>query len=67
MAAEYFYWSLTTLLGGQDYPGRAREIEHEWECPTPESLARRDAAVHALLSDPRRALPRVLPDGSYGQ
>ena len=66
MAAEYFYWTLTTLLNGQDYPGRAEEIADEWECPTPESLAERDPTVYALLTDPRWALPRVLPDGSYG-
>ena len=65
MAAEYFYWALTSLLHGQNYPGRAREIAHEWECPTAESLAERDKAVHALLTDPRWALPRMLPDGSY--
>ncbi|MAF66268.1 MAG: hypothetical protein CMJ84_11510 [Planctomycetes bacterium] len=65
MAAEYFYWTLTSWLGGQDYPGRAEEIAGEWECPTPELLERRDAAVHRLLTDPAFALPRVLPDGVY--
>ena len=66
MAAEYFYWTLTSLLGGQDYPGRAEEIADEWECPTAASLAKRDVAVHALLTDEQWGLPRVLPDGTYG-
>ena len=65
MAAEYLYWALTSHLGGQDYPGRAREIAVEWECPTPESLKRTDPAVHELLTDERFALPRRLPDGRY--
>ena len=67
MAAEYFYWTLTSLLGGQDYPGRAEQIADEWECPTAESLERRDPAAFSLLTDPRWALPRSLPDGSYAR
>ena len=65
MAAEYFYWTLTSLLGGQSYPGRAEEIAEEWECPTPELLETMDPAVHRLLTDQDFALPRVLPDGVY--
>jgi hypothetical protein len=65
MAAEYFYWTLTSLLGGQSYPGRAQEIAEEWECPTPELLEKMDPAVHRLLTDQSFALPRVLPDGVY--
>lgn len=65
MAAEYLYWALTSHLGGQDFPGRAEEIAVEWECPTPESLKRKDPAVHELLTDERFSLPRRLPDGRY--
>ena len=65
MAAEYFYWTLTSLLGGQSYPGRAEEIAEEWECPTPELLETMDPAVHRLLTDQNFPLPRVLPDGVY--
>lgn len=65
MAAEYLYWALTSHLGGQAFPGRAEEIAHEWECPTPELLATRDPAVVKLLTDPTLSLPRVLPDGRY--
>lgn len=65
MAAEYLYWALTSHLGGQAFPGRAEEIAHEWECPTPQLLAARDPAVVQLLTDRTLALPRVLPDGRY--
>ena len=65
MAAEYLYWSLTTLSGGQDYPGRAMEISDEWECTTPARLAELDPAVYELLTDERYQLPRKLPDGRY--
>ena len=65
MAAEYLYWALTSHLGAQDYPGRAREIADEWECPTPELLRTRDPAVHQLIMEHRPRLPRRLPDGGY--
>ena len=62
---EYFYWALTSLLGAQSYPGRAGQIADEWELPTPDLLQRRDADIHALLSDRRYSMPRRLPDGNY--
>ncbi|MEM7202297.1 MAG: hypothetical protein AAF628_18650 [Planctomycetota bacterium] len=64
-AAEYFYWALTTLLGGQDYAGRAEQIAIEWEASTPAELRTRDPAVVTLLTDPAYRLPSVLPDGRY--
>ena len=64
-AAEYFYWALTTLLGGQDFPGRAEDIGHEWRPTTAEALLETDPAVYELLSDLEFALPRILPDGHY--
>lgn len=64
-AAEYLYWALTSLLGGQDYPGRAEEIADEWECATAAKLQERDPAVHALLTDEAYKLPKKLPDGTY--
>lgn len=63
--AEYFYWALTSHLGGQDYPGRAEEIEDEWHPNTPTALRQQDPAIHAILTDPAIILPTVLPDGSY--
>ena len=63
--AEYIYWALTSLLGGQDFPGRLEEIEHEWRLNTPEKLQQGDSAVYALLTDTQYAWPTRLPDGNY--
>jgi hypothetical protein len=65
MATEYFYWGLTTLLGGQSSPGRCAEISAEWEVCTPNDLAVRDGDLHDLLTDQQYHLPTVLPDGDY--
>ena len=65
--AEYFYWALTSILGAQDYPGRAKEIGQEWELPTRKLVQERDKAVFKLITDPRYHLPTVLPDGRYGE
>ena len=63
--AEYIYWALTSLLGGQDFPGRLEEIEHEWQLNTPEKLQQVDATVYALLTDAQYAWPTSLPEGDY--
>lgn len=65
MASEYIYWALTTKLGAQDFPGRLRQIEHEWRLDTAQKLAERDALISALLADPQYRLPTVLPTGNY--
>ena len=62
---EYLYWSLTSLMGGQDGPGRLDEIGEEWRFNTAEKIAARDPEVVALLTDPEYSLPTVLPDGAY--
>ena len=62
---EYFYWALTSLLGGQDYPGRAEEIAVEWRAPTWESMLQRDPAASAILTDAEHRLPKRLPNGRY--
>ncbi len=64
-ATEYFYWLLTSILGAQNYPGRAAEIAQEWECPTAALVQSTDLAGWALMTDGRFSLPTVLPDGSY--
>jgi hypothetical protein len=63
--AEYIYWALTSLMGGQDGPGRFEEIGEEWKLNTPERLATVDPEVFALLTDPEYKLPTILPDGIY--
>lgn len=62
---EYIYWSLTSLLGGQDFPGRREEISQEWKLNTAEALMARDRAVVQLLTNPAYHLPTRLPDGNY--
>lgn len=62
---EYFYWSLTSLLGAQDYPGRFDEIGQEWKAYSPTLLQTMDSDVYHILSDTSYVLPTVLPDGSY--
>lgn len=65
MATEYFYWSLTSLLGAQDFGSRCAEIANEWEACTPAQFESMDVLMHELLSGEGYALPTVLPDGSY--
>jgi len=65
MVTEYFYWALTSILGAQDYPGRAAEIANEWEAPTRALVQSRDPDVYSLLVDAAYKLPTILPDGRY--
>lgn len=62
--AEYFYWSLTSLLGGQS--DRGDEISHEWRLYTAALFENGDPDMYELLTNPEYQLPTVLPDGSYG-
>lgn len=65
MATEYFYWALTSILGAQSYPGRPESIANEWELYDAQLVETTDVAVYALMTDPRFALPTLLPDGQY--
>ena len=62
---EYFYWGLTSKLGGQEFPGRLEEIQHEWRLNTDAKLKAGDPALYSLLSEPQYKLPTRLPDGKY--
>ncbi len=62
---EYLYWTISSLLGAQDYPGRFEQIGNEWPLNTPEKLRDGDPTVYALLTDPQYMVPTVLPDGVY--
>lgn len=64
---EYVYWALTSLLDGQDFKNRGRDIGHEWKLNTPEKLRAKDKAVVKILTDPKYRLPTRLPDGKYRQ
>lgn len=62
MVTEYFYWSLTSLLGAQSYGGRASEISREWKLSSANKLKSKDKQIFQLLS----ALPiKVIPKGDY--
>ena len=65
MITEYFYWALTSMLGGQAYAGRLNEIGHEWKLNTLEKVKTGDPDVYSILSDPEYKLPTVLPDAEY--
>ncbi len=64
-ATEYMYWSLTSLLGAQNYSWRIPKIADEWELPTPKLMMLHDSAMVNLLQDPQWSLATILPDGSY--
>jgi hypothetical protein len=62
---EYIYWGVTSLLGAQEYPGRAADIAQEWKLNTAAKLKEGDPALFRLLTDPRYRFPQRLPDGRY--
>ena len=65
MAIEYMYWGLTSILGGQDYPERARSISVEWAPYSRELMSTMDTCLYDLLTDPKYGLPTKLPEGDY--
>jgi len=65
MITEYVYWALTSILGTQDYPGRAEALRNEWELNTRDLVKARDPDIYALLTDPQYKLPIQAPDGDY--
>ena len=62
---EYFYWALTSILGGQDFEGRLEDIDEEWRFNTRAKVEAGDTAIYALMTDPLYKLPDQLPDGIY--
>ncbi len=60
---EYFYWTLTSILGAQE--NRLDEIRQEWKLNTRNKVEQTDVAVYQLLTDSTYQFPTVLPDGSY--
>ena len=62
---EYTYWALTSILGGQNYPGRLDEIKQEWRLNTKEKVKNSDPIVFSLMTDPGFNLPTNIPDGKY--
>ena len=66
-STEYVYWTLTSLLNGQDFKGRGENIEHEWKLNTPKKLRAKDKSIVKILTDPKYHVPTRLPDGKYRQ
>ncbi len=62
---EYTYWALTSIIGGQNYPGRLDEIKQEWRLNTKEKVKNSDPIVFSLMTDPQFNLPTNIPDGKY--
>lgn len=69
MVTEYFYWGLTSILGGQEYPGRYDEIKREWRLNTKKKLKEGDKKLYNLLWGKRKTyrLPKRLPTGYYAK
>jgi len=65
MVIEYMYWGLTSILGAQGHPERARSISVEWEPHNRELMRTMDPCLYGLLTDPKYKLPTKLPEGRY--
>jgi hypothetical protein len=63
MITEYFYWTMTSILGAQE--DRLDEIGHEWKLNTKEKVMETDPDIYNLLTDPQYKLPTIIPDGNY--
>jgi len=63
MITEYFYWTMTSILGAQE--DRFDEIGHEWKLNTKEKVMETDPDIYNLLTDPQYKLPTIIPDGNY--
>ena len=65
MITEYFYWSLTSILGAQAYPGRFDEVSHEWKLNTLDKVKSTDTDIYSILTNAKFAFPKILPDNKY--
>ena len=64
-ATEYIYWALTSLMNGQNFKMREKNIRHEWKLNTPEKLRSKDKNIVNILTNKKYNLPLRLPDGKY--
>lgn len=65
MITEYIYWSLTSILGAQNYEGRYEMIKDEWQLNTHEKVKVQDPSIYSILTNPEYKFPTQLPDGKY--
>ena len=65
MVTEYTYWSLTSILGAQNFDGRSAQISQEWQLNTLDKVQSQDPTVYKLLTDRQYGMATILPDGDY--
>lgn len=65
MIIEYMYWGMSSILGAQDYPERARQISPEWLPYNKKLMAEMETCLYGLLMDPKFKLPMKAPEGRY--
>ncbi len=65
MITEYTFWSLTSILGAQQFEGRLAQISEEWSLNTKAKVMAKDLAVYNILTNGSYALATKLPDGNY--
>ena len=63
--AEYFYWVLTTILGGQMQSERIYKISSKWKLHSRAAVKLQDTKAFKIFTNTDYALPSVLPDGLY--
>ena len=62
---EYLYWTITSILGAQDFSGRFDQIQHEWKLNTHQKVRETDKAFYKIYTNDEYKFPKYLPDGEY--
>lgn len=65
MVTEYFYWSLTSMLGAQDGVRRLEGIQQEWKLNTRALVQKKDILIYDLMTNSQYRIPTKLPNGDY--
>jgi len=63
MVTEYFYWVLTSILGGQQY--RRAIVGNEWRLVTRAEVESTDIDAYGIFTNETFSLPTTLPNGNY--
>ena len=53
---EFTYWAITSMRGQQQMPGRAAEIDDEWQLNSPAAITAGFPELAAFLARPEFAL-----------
>ena len=65
MVIEYMYWGMSSILGVQDDPDRARDISSEWRPHSRALMQSMEPCLYGLLTDPQYKFPTKVPEGDY--